>query len=667
MTKFLCIKTFSAIILCSFLLLPCFAQSYTIYNCDFENWTDGKPDGWQFPYSHTISQYTPAYSGSYSCKIEGITSTYISPTQIFKRGGTLFFTAKMIQGNEFRVNNIKIDIDSEWRDYEIELSMSGNSQLRFSAIGTGPGESVGFVIDRVKLVSINDTTYLDVNNISAKIKNNGTLFFTDGPEFEVPKGSGKASIFSSSIWLGGMDEQDQLHVAAMNFGQRGNDFWPGAISQQNWSGWGTPYFYNHLWKVSTEEIAYHKVHYKDLDYKMPWAIANWPANGRDEYDESYHLAPYKNVAGTNAYEPELGDYPQILGDQAIFFLLNDKTYSGGGLLLPHGESGGAPFGVEVLCMAYGYNISDSALKNTIFLTYEIRNRSEKDYKDFYFGWFIDYDLGYYGDDYIGCDTSLNLSYVYNGTEIDGSGESWAYGENPPVQGCIFLNQKMSSCGYFINENSLMGDPQKIDYHYYNRLQGKWNDGTHYTYGGNGYNSESIVYTNFCFSGDPVAGTGWTELTPNGSGSTPNNPGDRRAVMSAGPFAFTTGETITIDIALPFARDYGSKSALSSLALLKLRVPEIQKFYDEEIVGIKENKISTGKLRVYPNPSNGQFTITSEKIIETIELYDIMGKKVFASSPKEQTSQINTRLPQGFYIYRATLEDYSICSGKIVVQ
>jgi len=167
MTKFLCIKTFSAIILCSFLLLPCFAQSYTIYNCDFENWTDGKPDSWQFPYSHTISQYTPAYSGSYSCKIEGITSTYISPTQSFKRGGTLFFTAKMIQGNDFRVNNIQIDIDSEWRNYEIELSVSYPFTLTFRALAVAPGESVEFVIDRVKLVSIEDTTYLDINNISA--------------------------------------------------------------------------------------------------------------------------------------------------------------------------------------------------------------------------------------------------------------------------------------------------------------------------------------------------------------------------------------------------------------------------------------------------------------------------------------------------------------------
>ena len=655
MTKFLCIKTFSAIILCSFLLLPCFAQSYTIYNCDFENWTDGKPDGWQFPYSHTISQYTPAYSGSYSCKIEGITSTYISPTQSFKRGGTLFFTAKMIQGNDFRVNNIQIDIDSEWRNYEIELSVSYPFTLTFRALAVAPGESVEFVIDRVKLVSIEDTTYLDINNISALMKNNGTLFFKEMAEFEVPKGSGKTSIYSSSIWLGGLDEQDQLHVAAMCFGQQGYDFWPGPISSNTWEATG---YYNHLWKVSKEEITYHRAHYKDPGYVMPWRIANWPAHGRTEYGESTNLAPFKNMAGNSSYEPHLGDYPLIRGDQAVFFILNDGTSN-------HTESQGVPFGLEVLCMAYAYNSPDSALQNTIFLSYEIRNRSTNHYKDFYFGWFIDYDLGYYGDDYVGCDTLKNLSYVYNGNEIDGDGQSWAYGENPPAQGAMFLNQKMSSCGYFINDNPLLHDPH-IAPEYYNRLQAKWKDGVSYTYGGMGYDTESTDYTKFCFSGDPVAGTGWTELTPNGPGSIPNTPGDRRAIMSTGPFTFSAGETITVDIALPWARS-NAKSTLSSLALLGQFAEEIQEYYDNYIVGIKENKMPLNKLWVYPNPSNGQFTVTSEKIIETIEVYDMLGKKVFTDTPKVSTSQINTRLPQGLYIYRAVLEDQSICSGKMVVQ
>ena len=56
---------------------------------------------------------------------------------------------------------------------------------------------------------------LDVNNIDALFKTNGAHFFTEKAEFIVPKGSGKSTIFAASLWLGGMDEQDSLHVAAM--------------------------------------------------------------------------------------------------------------------------------------------------------------------------------------------------------------------------------------------------------------------------------------------------------------------------------------------------------------------------------------------------------------------------------------------------------------------
>jgi hypothetical protein len=71
--------------------------------------------------------------------------------------------------------------------------------------------------------------------------------------------------------------------------------------------------------------------------------------------------------------------------------------------------------------------------------------------------------------------------------------------------------------------------------------------------------------------------------------------------------------------------------------------------------------------VYPNPNNGQFTVASEKVIESIELYDIMGKKVYSDTPKTQTTQISARLTPGLYFFRAVLQDKSVSSGKIMVQ
>jgi hypothetical protein len=165
-----------------------------------------------------------------------------------------------------------------------------------------------------------------------------------------------------------------------------------------------------------------------------------------------------------------------------------------------------------------------------------------------------------------------------------------------------------------------------------------------------------------YSGDPVAGTGWTELTPDGTSANPNVPGDRRGVMNIGPFTFSAGKSMTVDIALPWARDL---SNLASVTLLKQFAEDIQKFYDENL-DIKENTTNNNKLLIYPNPSKGQFTLMSETVIESIELYDMLGKKVFADTPKEQTMQINTRLPQGLYLYRVVLQDNSVSSGKICI-
>jgi hypothetical protein len=218
----------------------------------------------------------------------------------------------------------------------------------------------------------------------------------------------------------------------------------------------------------------------------------------------------------------------------------------------------------------------------------------------------------------------------------------------------------------------MGDPENA-FHYYNYMQAKWKDDTPLTYGGTGYNTNSTNYTNYAFSGDPVSKTGWSEVTPNGLGSTPNPPSDRRGMMSTGPFTFYTDD-ICLDIAFPFAQDIEGDN-ISSVAMLKQRAQAIQHFYDLQNhtggcalnVGIKENKSHSGKIQIYPNPSNGCFTVSCDRTIEIFDLYDVFGRKVFTEMPKAQATLINIPLPQGLYMYRAVLQDHSVCSGKIAVQ
>ena len=52
-----------------------------------------------------------------------------------------------------------------------------------------------------------------------------------------------------------------------------------------------------------------------------------------------------------------------------------------------------------------YNI---AINNTLFVNMKIYNRGNYNLNDVYVGTWTDYDLGYYLDDYVGCNVPKNL-------------------------------------------------------------------------------------------------------------------------------------------------------------------------------------------------------------------------------------------------------------------
>jgi hypothetical protein len=81
---------------------------------------------------------------------------------------------------------------------------------------------------------------LDINNVRARILNGGDLWndpILQTPHYEVPIGSGKNAIYAGSFWIGGLDAGNQVYVAAQTYRQQAsNDFWPGPISKNPFSG-----------------------------------------------------------------------------------------------------------------------------------------------------------------------------------------------------------------------------------------------------------------------------------------------------------------------------------------------------------------------------------------------------------------------------------------------
>ena len=410
-------------------------------------------------------------------------------------------------------------------------------------------------------------SHLEINNVRPTILGDGSCFVPQqydewGAEpkpcttWEVPAGSGKETIYQHALWFGGLDADSALHLAAMRFCQNGQDYGMGPLKTADGSiDLFTQLKYHHIWNLTRAEIDQFVANHGNAGYQIPEDILTWPAHGDAGY--ASNLAPFVDVNGDGQYNPAAGDYPDIKGDQCLFFIFNDYR--------THFESEGTPLNLEVHAMVYGFDApNDEALNNTVFVNYKLFNRSANNYHNTYLGLWTDWDLGYSWDDYVGCDVQRNSCFAYNGRANDGSGEAWAYDDNPPVQVVTLLNGPdnlgMTGFMYHNNSNDVNGDPQNAN-EYYNLLQSLWRDGNHLQYGGSGYpGMEGTVgpECNYMYPGltDPDHHDfDWTEETAG------NEPNDRRGLASVGPFDFPAGGMKELDYALITVWKNSSQSAM----------------------------------------------------------------------------------------------------------
>ncbi len=385
---------------------------------------------------------------------------------------------------------------------------------------------------------------IDAGNIKAGFSNTGSLFWDfSNPRFEVPKNSGKGTVFTSSIWLGGYDQNNELHAGWVRYGVQGDFFQPGPVDSltniaANNGQW------DHVWCIEKVSIDQFKNSLGSPGYIVPNEILTWPGNGFNGY--SKNLAPYKDLNNNGIYEPRSGEYPDIKGDEFCFIVNNDLNYRSG---FPNEKS----FGVEIHTSVYSYSDSNY-LGNVIFIEYDIINRSSNTYSDFYIGHFSDLDIGNPYDDYIGTDVGRDMIYGYNG-DIDDEGVN-GYGLNPPAQGIIFLNKVLS---HSLNFNNFLPSGQSFPNNsseLYFALKGKWVDGTSLTYGGTGYDPFSTNFTNYVFPGDTdpaYLSQDWSEITEG------NIPSNRRILGSTGPYLLAPNQREKLTIAYLYSRGTSGNS------------------------------------------------------------------------------------------------------------
>lgn len=481
---------------------------------------------------------------------------------------------------------------------------------------------------------------LAVNNVRTIIFSGSDmwwdLFGSGSAYYVIPKVDDKSkwisSNFTGNVWFGGIDNGGQLRVAAQTYRQDGIDFWTGPLNMVD--GTTTPDIcsqYDRVYRVTRQEVE----DFKLTTHIVTDNIRNWPGTGDITKNLDPYLAPYIDADASGDYSPDGGDYPaydiqglttsaltsgkdnqglckaRIFGDETLWWVYNDN----GGI---HGHTQGLALGMEIRGQAFGFKTTDE-VNNMTFYNYQLINRSSHTLNQTYLSVVTDADLGYYLDDYVGCDVKRGLGYLYNGDNYDESVSGTnGYGDYIPAIGVDFFlgpfadpgdgidNDKDGcvDCTFSVTPTSTVSIPESVlpekiimsQFLYYNNnfpgtpqqtqdpsnasqtygyMTGHWRDGTPYTCGGNAYGGS--IPTNYVFPDDTdpsgPCGTNWTEITAG------NQPNDRRIIQSAGAFTLKPGAVNYVTFGLPWARTTQKNNAASSIPLLKAADDKAQALFD----------------------------------------------------------------------------------------
>lgn len=451
---------------------------------------------------------------------------------------------------------------------------------------------------------------LDINNMTTWVRKDGFFDWMDPTTGEgwngtFPKGTTGAVFAQGTLWGGLLVEPGKDPVVRVNGYTYADGMDAGKILPIEGgkpTGPDDPDKY-HVWRVrrnwrtmdyNASASAYYGVPLNAVTdaqraqlrewYENDWN--NWPADLGAPYEERNGQPGYQpatDANGNGTYEPEEGDIPGYPGaDQTIWLVAND-------LRLAPQSYGSQPLGIEYQLTLWGYDFpSTSPLGNITFERARLIYRGTPTtpagtrIDSMYVVKWGDVDVGDAGDDFAGSDTTLLLGYAYNANQIDATYANFSI--PPPAIGWDFLQGPITADGdtlgmtsfVYFAAGSTISDPDLQEYNgslqWYNLMRGV-QPRPQYPAAVPFVNPLTNEPSKFTLTGDPVTAQGWidgAELPP----------GDRRIVLTTGPFSLALGDTV--DIVIGQVGGHGT-SNLSSVTVLKYHDQFAQYAYDNNFV------------------------------------------------------------------------------------
>ena len=482
---------------------------------------------------------------------------------------------------------------------------------------------------------------IDINKVHALTTVHGDMWFdhiTSQAFCKFPYAAKTSINLASALWMSGYDASSNLHIAAQTYRQMGNDYWPGPLDGADTLTYATSSNWAKIWKVNRTDINYFRGLSAPTTTTTPAAILTWPGKG-NTYAQgnagapltvTTSMAPFVDLNGNGIYEPLLGEYPDVPGDQALWYVFSDNGPT-------HTETNGRPLGVEVHAMAYAYS-RGTLIDNVVYYKYDVVNKSANNYHNFRIALWDDVDLGYAYDDMIGFDSTWRMGIAYNGTNDDGGSAGHpanSFGTSSPISAVSMMAMPgdvgsarvpVGSFVYYNNDFSGTGNPS-VDTEYNNYMRSKYRDGRHVSRDFAGRGIPSMGHSggpncDYVYTGDPADTTQWSECN---SG---NLPGDRRFILSGHDFNLNAGATESITLALVTTDTGAGGNGCPNTNYNKIRLVADTAWHVYITLASKELQ-SMGQAKVYPNPAHDRLYLEDPTLPlsanTTINLYNTLGQ------------------------------------------
>ena len=459
---------------------------------------------------------------------------------------------------------------------------------------------------------------LSVNNIELGLLTLGNLWTNADYEanYFYPAGAETFLIYAGGIFVSGEGIDGAIYNSGVGYGPTGSDYSPGPVADnvqcEDW---------DRFWVVNESTIEAHLEDISDGELSIQREeIFGWPARGNNYFAQYYGfelpesespLAPFVDINSNGIYEPDQGEYPNIKGDQMIWWVVND---------LNNPDPKAERLGVEIQYAAYASN--RPGLENNTYYDVKIIIKKDNPIEKFYASIWVDGDIGCSDDDYIGYSTPQDMVYFYNQDDVDGinghdcnlgSYDIPTYKESIPMLGVALLEDQPYGVGYTamtynnrIREIGLGTRPNL------NFAKGIWPDGTPMTRGGYGYNPGSTDTTKFAFTDAPNDPDGWSMC------SAGEDSDDRRIFMTTGGYSVQAEDVIDLSFVVLVADN------------ITYPCPSIDPLIDalnnsRTITTNLNNVVTPSSIKVFPAVTEAFVTIQSRRKLHTVTVMSLDGR------------------------------------------